>query len=134
MSSKYRAERRAKRQVRTPVMSAVRDEFAMQLHVSLLQLEKSPDKDAFEALAGIFNVVQVAIEHEPRRSHEARLINGGAMALNQAERAICAGIVPRAEIPAIRVAVNAIDQMLGKLSLEGLYEAMVRLNRREVSA
>jgi hypothetical protein len=112
-------------------MGSLRDEFAMQLHASLAQLEISPDRDAFDALARLFNVVGLAIEHDTKRSHDSRLINGGASALNQAERAICAGVVPRVEIPAIRVAVNTIDRMMGKLSINDLYEAMCRLDAME---
>jgi len=138
MSSKYRAERRAKherRLPRIPMMAELKDQFGMQMHTALSCLEMAPTSDTFDALAEVFNVVQVAIEHNPRRSHEARLINGGAMALNQAQQRICADVVPHDyEIAPIRVAVNTIDSMMGKLDVTGLYVAMQKLKAMKVTA
>ena len=130
MSNKYRAERRAKREYRLPripMMPALKDQFGMQMHTALQCLEMTPSSDTFDSLAEVFNVVQVAIEHDAKRQHEARLINGGAMALNQAQRRICAGVVPHDyEIAPIRVAVNTIDSIMGKLDVLGLYTAMMK--------
>lgn len=113
---------------RIPVMPELRNQFAMQLHTALKCLEIAPSTDTFEALAEVFNVVQIAIEHDARREHEARLINGGAGALIQIEKRVCAGRAPQPyELAPIRIAVNTIDSLMGKLDVSGLYRAMQTL-------
>jgi len=123
-------DHRRGRPVRIPMTSALRDQFAMQLHISLRLLETAPDENTFEALAVIFNVVQLAIKDDARRSHDARLINGGAATLNQHQQRILAGRPLRPhEIAPIRVGVNTIDAILGKVSVDRLYLAMQTLRR-----
>lgn len=121
-------KRRVPRTIRIPVTSSLRDEFAMVLHTSLWSLDNAPSVDVFDSLASIFNVVQLALEHDVKRSHEARLITGGAAALNQAMTKVVAGQSPAAhEIAPIRVGINTIDGLLGRLDVSALYGAMQRL-------
>lgn len=121
-------KKRIPRTVRIPVTSALRDEFAMSLYTSLRCLEHSPSVDIFDNLAGIFNVVQLALERDAKHSHEARLITGGAAALNQAMARVIAGQPPAThEIGPIRVGVNTIDALLGRLDVSVLHGAMQRL-------
>ncbi|NYT62397.1 hypothetical protein H0A66_08740 [Alcaligenaceae bacterium] len=121
-------KKRIPRAVRIPVTRALRDEFAMSLHTSLRGLEHAPSVDIFDNLAGIFNVVQLALEHDTKHSHEARLITGGAAALNQAMARVVAGQSPAAhEIAPIRVGINTIDALLGRLDVLALHGAIQRL-------
>lgn len=120
---------RRPRLVRIPVTSALRNEFAQVLHTSLWCLEHAPTEDAFDNLARIFNVVQLALENDAKHQHEARLITGGAAALNQVEAKVGAGLkLAPHEVAPIRVGVNTIDQLLGRLSVSDLHEAMLRLD------
>jgi hypothetical protein len=116
-------------------MSELRDQFGLQMHTALRCLDTAPNPDSFDALAEVFNVVQVAIEHDAQRAHEARLINGGAMALIQVEQRVRAGKAPQPyEMAPIRVAVNTIDAMLGKLDVSGLYLAIQKLKSMREAA
>ncbi|WP_323017743.1 hypothetical protein [Castellaniella sp.] len=121
-------KRRIPRTIRIPVTRALRDEFAMLLYTSLWSLEHAPGADPFDNLAGVFNVVQLALEHDAAHRHEARLITGGAAALNQAMNRIISGKPPADhEIAPIRVSVETIDRLLGRLDVSVLYAAMQRL-------
>lgn len=121
-------KKRMPRPVRIPVTRALRDEFAMSLHTSLWALDHAPSADVFDTLAGIFNVVQLALEHDAEHCHEARLITGGAAALNQVMTKALAGQRPAAhEIAPIRVGINTIDALLGRLDASALRRASQRL-------
>lgn len=123
-----KAKRRIPRPVRIPVMRGLRDEFAMLLYTSLWSLENAPSAAPFDNLAGVFNVVQLALEHDAKHSHEARIITGGAAALNQSMNKIIAGKPPAThEIAPIRVGVETIDTLLGRLDVSVLHAAMARL-------
>jgi hypothetical protein len=125
-----KSKRRIPRPVHIPVTRALRDEFAMLLYTSLWSLEHTPGVDPFDNLAGVFNVVQLALEHDAKHSHEARLITGGAAALNQAMSRVMSGKPPADhEILPIRVGVKTIDTLLGRLDVSVLYAAMQRLRR-----
>jgi hypothetical protein len=124
-----RKKRYVPRLVHIPITGALRDEFAMSLHTALWCLDHSPSVEAFDKLGGIFNVVQVALENDAKHQHEARLINGGALALNQIMPKVEAGLaLSDYETAPIRVGVNTIDGLLGKLSVTTIYTAMQRLN------
>lgn len=117
------------RLVHIPITDGLRDQFGMQLHASLSCLEFAPSSDAFDALASIFNVAQLAIENDKRLMREARLINGGATALNQIQARVSRHVTLHPyEIAPIRVAVNTIDSILGRLDVSTLYLAMRKLN------
>lgn len=123
------ARQAAVRRVRIPV-TGLRDEFGMSMHVNLRLLAYAPSADAFESLAQVFNVVQVAIKDDARHATEARIITGGAAALVQIESRVCRGVIPADhEIAQVRVGVNAIDALMGKLDLSRLYGAMRELER-----
>lgn len=129
-----KAKRRTPRAVRIPITRALRDEFAMLLYTSLRSLEHAPGSGAFDNLAGVFNVLQLALEHDAKHSHEARLITGGAAALNQAMHRIVAGTPPADhEMAPIRVGVETIDTLLGRLDVSVLHAAMLRLRSLRAS-
>ncbi len=121
-------KRRTPRAIRIPVTRGLRDEFAMVLHTSLWCLDRAPTVDVFDNLAGVFNVVQLALEHDAQHQHEARLITGGAAALNQVMPKVADGRALAAhETAPIRVGVNTIEALLGRLDATALYLAMQRL-------
>lgn len=126
------SRKRSKRVIRMPklpVMKPLRDEFGMQMHTALAVLKIDPRRDSYDALARIFNVVQVAIHDDAARAQEKVLINSGVMAMNQIQAKIDAGLKLRDhEIGPIQNAVNTIDQMLGRLDVGRLYQAMITLN------
>lgn len=124
-----RASRQAAvRRVRIPV-TGLANEFGINLHTSLSPLAIAPSEDAFLSLARIFNLVQVAIKDDARHATEARIITGGAAALVQIESRVCRGVIPNDhEIAQVRVGVNAIDALMGKLDVSRLYSAMRELD------
>lgn len=121
-------KRRTPRLIRIPVTRVLRDEFAMMLYTSMAVLETAPTAAAYNNLAGIMNVVQVALENDRRHQHEARLINGAAAAMNQiADKAEAGAHLAEHELAAIRVGVNTVDGLLGRLDVSALYVAIQQL-------
>ncbi|GAB2913933.1 hypothetical protein [Paralcaligenes ginsengisoli] len=116
------------RLVRIPV-TGLRDQIALHMHAALVCLEANPGQDAFDGLGAIFNVIGLTIEHDSRLSHEARLIAGGAAAMNQIEAKVCQHkLVPQNhEIAPIRIAVNAIDRILPWLDVSRMHLAQMQL-------
>lgn len=133
MSNRHRQARRHRAMLkRIPVCAPLRDEFSMLLHTSLWCLDNQPNSEAFNNLSRIFNIVGLALENDFRHQHEARLIAGGASALNQVLRKVEAGLkLSEHESAPIRVAINSMDSLLGRLSVTDLYLAMKRLDRIE---
>jgi hypothetical protein len=130
MSNRHRQARRYKETLkRIPVMGPLRDEFSMVLHTSLWCLDTHPTADAFNNLSRVFNVVGLALENDRRHQHEARLIAGGASALNQVMSKVDAGmkLAPHESAP-IRVAINTMDGLLGRMNMSDLYLAMRSLD------
>ena len=122
------------RPLRIPMMDSTRDEFAMQLHLALEQMRRMPTVDAYDAIGGILNVVQVAIRNEVRFKAEARVITSGAAAMQAFERKVGAGLPLRDhELAPLQAAVNQVDELLPRLSVTALHQAAqeVRLLARE---
>lgn len=119
---------RTKPRGRVPVMTQLRDEFAMCMRTGLWCLEHSPNVDAFDAVAAAFNLLQVYLKDDARRSDVAAVISDGASALIEAQPTVAAGTVPPEHLLSrIRAGVNAIDALLGKLDVHRLYAAMQEL-------
>lgn len=116
-----------RRQRRIPVTS-LRDDFGMSMHINLRLLAYAPTSDAFDGLATVFNVVQLAIKDDPRRSEQAAIITAGATALIAMESRVCRGVIPNdSEIAQVRAGVNAVDQIMGRMDVGALYCAMAEL-------
>lgn len=116
------------RLARIPMMPELRDQFGMQMHVAIACLATKPDADLFDGLARIFNVVQMAIRNDVRRSNDARIINGGALAMQQVMPKVDAGIpLAQHEIAQIKLGVVTIDNIMGKIDVTALYQAMRKL-------
>lgn len=115
------------RMISIPV-TGLHQEFALHAHTALFMLGHAPSNDSFDSLAGILNLVQVAIENDKRFAHEAKLINGGAMTLNQVAKKINAGLrLQEHELASLRVAVNTIDNIFPRLDVSRLYLAQITL-------
>lgn len=129
--ARTRAPRKAyrPRTVRVP-LTGLRDQIALQMRAALTCLQLAPSAEAFNSLAGIFNLVALAIEADQGSAHEARLICGGAAAMNQIESRTAKRQAPRDhEFAPIRVAVNAIDEVLPRLDVIRLELAQQRLRQ-----
>lgn len=114
---------------RVPVTGRLRDEFGISMHTALSCLENAPCEAAWTALARVFNLMQLALQHDERHAHEARLITGAAAAMNQVEKRACRGVILHDyELAPIRVGVNTIDGLLGKLDVIKLNYARMRLD------
>lgn len=114
---------------RLPVMGKLRDEFGITMHVAMRSLETTPTVEAFDALADVFNLLQVDLENDKRRVRAAAAINDGAGALNESQDAVAAGQVPhQRHLKRIRAAVNTIDELIGKLDVNRLYLSMHKLD------
>jgi len=117
--------RRTKPVGKLPVMAKLRDEFGMVAHLALRSLETAPTIEAFDALAEAFNLLQVDLRNDARRSDVAAVISDGAGALIAAQADVDAGRVPAPDLlERIRAGVNAIDGLLGKLDVTRLYASM----------
>lgn len=129
MAAQQKRRRKAytPRLIRIPV-TGLRNEFGMQMHLALACLERQPDQGSFDALAETFDLLQIMLERDSAHAHEARLITGGAATLVQVRQRVARGVPPQAhEIASIRVGVNTIDGLLGRLDVTSLYAAMRRL-------
>jgi len=112
------------------MMPTTRNEFSTQLHVSYEALAIAPAIEQWEAVATIFNVVTLAIRYMPALTHEARLLNGGALAMQDIERKVAAIEAGNDtlklrdhELAPIRIAVTTVDQILSRTSITALYAA-----------
>jgi len=100
----------------------------MQLHVAMGQLAYKPCAEPYNALAEIFNVVQVALKDDRHHLIEAAVINAGAQALVAMEDTVARCIPPfEGELAQVRSAVNQIDNLLGRMDVSRLYAAMQSL-------
>ncbi|MFT0547888.1 hypothetical protein ACMHYO_16355 [Allopusillimonas ginsengisoli] len=109
--------------VRIP-MTGLRDTIALHMHASLAALTYGADTRSFDSLANIINMVGLTIQHDDRCAHEYRLVQGGAMAMNDIGKLIDAGLRPQEHhLAPVRVAVNAIDNVLGWIDVAKLYTA-----------
>lgn len=102
--------------------------IALQLHGSLAALRHSPNIEAFDAIGTLLNVAMLAIERDARFTHEARLIAGGASAMNQiASKIDSVPALREIELRPIEVAVSTFDSILPRLDVSQLHLARVRL-------
>ena len=109
-------------------VTGLHQEFALHAHAALFMLGHAPSNDSFDALAGILNLIQVAIENDERFTHEAKLINGGAMTLNQVAKKVAARMrLKEHEFASLRVAVNTVDAIFTRLDVSRLYVAQAVL-------
>lgn len=118
------------RLVSIPMTDGLRKEFAMTMHAALFGLRACPARHHFDALAQIFNVVSLTIENDTRFTHEARIIAGGARALNDIDTRFGELRIfqpSTIEVAPIRPAATAIDQILPRLDVTQLYLSMKRL-------
>lgn len=110
-------------------MKPLHDEIAMHIRAALVTLTYAPSSDAFDMLAGVLNVVQVAIQNDARFVHEAKLINGGAATMNQISKKVDRGLaLQEHELASIRVSVNTVDEMLPRLDVGKLNAARIWVN------
>ena len=122
------------RMISIPV-TGLHQEFALHAHCALVTLRCAPSNDAFDMLAGIINLIQLTIQNDERFIHEAKLINGGAMTLNQIMRKISKGInLQEHELASLRVAVTAIDSIFSRLDVSQLYLAQNTLCNLQTGA
>lgn len=104
--------------------AGLREQIAMHMHANVSTLIHHPTLDAFDSLANIMNMVGLTIVNEPKFAHEARLINGGALALQDIGRLLEASLPLQAHhLGPVRVAATAIDSILGWLDVAKLYTA-----------
>jgi len=123
MKKKRRDKKYVPRAPRIPI-TKLRDDIALIIHTSIVRLAAGPDLDAYDNLAENINMAGLALEGKPQFSREFALIESGARAMNQIGELVNAGQSPKPHhIAPIRVAVNVIDAVLGRLDLETLYVA-----------
>lgn len=120
------------RLIRIPMMTDLHNEFGLVLHTALAALASAPDREQFDAIAQIFNVVGIAIDRDLRFGDEARILAGGAAAMNQIDDGYrrTGALRPTAlELAPVRNAVNVCDEILSRLDVTKLHLAQVRLAR-----
>lgn len=110
------------RLIRLPMTPGLSEQIALHMHASLASLRFAGDVDSFDSLAGIINMVGIAIEADPRFEREFRLVTGGAMAMNQISTLVESGLkLKDHHIAPIQVAVNVIDEILGRIDVSRLF-------------
>ena len=118
-----------RRMRRIPMGSLLRDQFRLQLHVAMGQLAYKPCAEPYNALAEVFNVVQVALEDDRHHVIEAAVISTAARALVAMKETVARRIPPyEGELAQVRAGVNQIDNLLGRMDVSRLYVAMQTLN------
>ena len=118
--------------IRIPMMKEIFDTFGMQMHVSYDTLIRSPNIDAFDALAQIFNVVTVTASKDNRFEHEMLYLNTGIATMNQIYKKCEAGLpLKDHEAASIRVAVNAIERVLPYMDVSKLYVSMQEVRTKQ---
>lgn len=123
---------RTVKQVKIPV-TGIHKEMAMQLHGSLFALQTEPSQDSFCAVAGIFNVVGIALLGSKFKS-ESRVVDGAVRTMNSIANKLDNVIVGNQKILDIEMqtvinGANAIDSVLPKLTINQLYNAMQIVNK-----
>jgi len=109
-------------------MGKLRDEFGLVMHTALRSLETMPTVEAFDALAEVFNLLQVDLRNDKKRARAAASINDRAGALIDSQEAVAAGQVPlERHLKRMRAAVDTIDELIGKLDINRLYLSMHKL-------
>lgn len=105
------------RQIRAPVMKELRDQIAMGMYTAYDLLSRTGhDETALDQLRDIFNLVGIAIEGDARFADETAKINAAAMSVTH-----------NGKREQIATAVTAIDDLLSRLDVASLYNALVRL-------
>ena len=118
--------------IKIPMTKELFDTFGMQMHVSYDVLTKTPDIDAFDALAQIFNVVTVTASKNKRFEHEMIYLNTGIATMNQVYTKCEAGLsLKEHEIASIGVAVSAIERVLPYMDVSKLYVSMNELRAKQ---
>ncbi len=113
--------------IQIPVMPELQREFMMAAHGSLASMRLAPSVPAFDQLAGVFNVVQVALTDLKRHSI---VLESGMRALNDValrhERTGAIGI-GRFELVPIELAVIECEALVPTLDIMGLFVAQRRI-------
>lgn len=128
-SSKPRHAHRP-RLIKIPMMASLHNQIALELHAALGALSISPARDQFDAIGQYFNMIGLAVEHDPRFTDEFVIIESGARAMNQiADCFDRTGTLQPTyfELLPVRNAVIACDQILPRIDVTKLHVANVKL-------
>lgn len=108
---------RTPRQIKIP-LTRFRSDAALNARLAYETLKRSPDLDAFNRLADVFNIIAVAVLNDPRFAHEVNVYGGATRALDEARQLIAARVqLPARLLEPIRHGVNIIDEILPRLDL-----------------
>lgn len=115
--------------VKIPMTRALHQELAIHAHAALVTLRYAPSLNAFDSLATLMNVVQIAIDQDERFTHEAMLIRGGAATMSQIMHKVDARLpLQEHELASIEVAVTAMDQIFPRLDVTKLHLSRLSLS------
>lgn len=126
-----------RRLIKIPMTAGLHDQFGMALHGALIGLSLAPDRDQFDNLAQMFNVIGLAIEHDARFKDEALILSSGASAMGQIDDGWRrTGVLrPTAlELLPVRNAINVCDQILPRIDVTRLHLAQVELANLRMNA
>lgn len=108
---------RKPRAIKIPV-TGLRGTVALDARLAYETLRRSPDLDAFNRLVDVFNIIAVAVLHDPRFAREVNVYGGATRALDEARQLIAAKVqLPARLLEPIRHGVNIIDEILPRLDL-----------------
>lgn len=122
------AKRYVPKHVNIPIMNELQDAFAFDAHGAFAAMRMAPNQDAFDQLAGIFNVLSVGLHDINQRSV---ILESGIRALQDvANRADCTGClgVARHELAPIGNAVIESETLVKKLDVIRLHMAGRKLS------
>lgn len=130
MSRKHTKPKRNKayrpKHTEIPVMADLQREFMFASHGALAALRLAPTIDAFDQLAGLFNVIAIALKDKGGRSV---VLESGMRALQE----VCDRIdrtgaiaITRFELPPIENAVVECEQIVKQLDVVRLHYARIK--------
>lgn len=109
-----------------PVMPELQREFMYASHGALAALRVSPNIEAFDQLASLFNVIYVAVQQSGRTSV---ILESGMRALRDvAERHDKHGVleIRRFELPPLQNALLECEKLVKELDVMGLHMASLK--------
>lgn len=104
--------------------------IALQMHISLAVLKNQPDVDAFDAIAGIINMVSLASRNDARFTNECLQLRSGIATMNQVSHKVTQGVaINHFDVACLEACITTIDQILSRMSVGDLYIANQALNQ-----
>jgi hypothetical protein len=116
------------RLIRIPMTKPLYDEFGLQMHSAFAELCRNPSSEHFCALGTIMNVVNIAIDKDPKFEQDRLYLNSGISMMSQIGNKCVAGLpLKDYEMECIKIALLRIDEILPYIDVTKLHMANMTL-------